>query len=119
TYGKPKGAPTPTSNGLGERMGRVLETGLANAVLKLNPRTNVELVRARLIAAGLQRRISPVGFLAVRGAAALGGLLVGLLLGAAGGHALGAIALSLAFGALGFVVPEFALSSITRTRRER
>jgi len=100
-------------------MGRVLEIGLANAVLKLNPKTNAELVRARLIAAGLQRRITPVGFLAARGAAALVGLVVGLLLGAAGGHALGAIALSLAFGALGFVVPEFVLSSVTRTRRER
>src|SRR5262249_47233090 len=49
TYGKPKDAPTPASNTLGERMGRALEMRLANAVLKLNPKTNVDLVRKRLI----------------------------------------------------------------------
>jgi tight adherence protein C len=119
TYGKPRGAPTATSQGFGHRFGRLIEVTLANVVLKLNPKTNVELVRARLIAAGLQRRLSPVGFLAIRGAGGLGGLALGLLLGAAGGHALGAIALSLAFGALGFVIPEFWLSSVTRSRREK
>src|SRR5207249_1372630 len=66
-----------------------------------------------------QRRISPVGYLALRGASGIAGLVLGLVVGASGGHALGAIALCLAFGALGFVIPEFGLSSITRTRRER
>jgi tight adherence protein C len=119
TYGKPRGAPTPTSHRLGERVTKLFENSLANTVLKINPKTNVDLVRTRLVLAGLQRRISPVGFLALRGCSGVAGLVLGLLLGASGGHALGAIALSLAFGALGFVIPEFGLSSITRSRRER
>jgi tight adherence protein C len=119
TYGKPRGAPTATSQGLGERLGRMIEQMLANLVLKVNPKTNVELVRMRLIMAGLQRRLSPVGYLALRGGSAIGGLILGLLLGAAGGNPLGAIALGLAFGALGFMLPEFGLSSVTRSRRER
>jgi tight adherence protein C len=119
TYGKPRTAPTAASNRLGERIAKLLEQALANMVLKINPKTNVELVRERLVVAGLQRRISPVGYLALRGASGIGGLVLGLLLGASGGHALGAIALSLAFGALGFVLPEFGLSSVTRSRRER
>ena len=102
-----------------ERVLNPASESLAGFVLKLNPKTNVELVRQRLVIAGLQRRISPVGYLALRGASGISGLVLGLLLGASGGHAFGAVALSVAFGALGFVIPEFGLSSITRSRREK
>src|SRR5664279_588400 len=57
-------------------------TRLAAIPLKLNPRTNIELIGARLLAAGLAQRITPATFLAIKGAATVGGVLLGLALAA-------------------------------------
>jgi tight adherence protein C len=76
----------------------------------------VESVRLRLQAAG-SRGLTPNAFLAVKGGATLGGVLLGLLLGSASG-ARAAIGLGLGLGALGLVGPDFVLSSRARRRRE-
>jgi tight adherence protein C len=98
---------------------RVLDpaaAGLARLALRLGPRTNVDAVRKRLAAAGV-RGVTPERFLALKGAATVGGLLLGFLLGTRSGAG-AAIGFALAFGFLGFVVPDFLLSSRARKRRE-
>ena len=94
-----------------------LSHSLANLVLRLNPRTTTETVTLTLQGAGLGQKISPVGFLAVKGSFALAGALVALLLiGTAGASGFG-------FGAflvvLGFFGPDYLVSMYARRRRER
>src|SRR5918998_3627232 len=83
---------------------------LASAVLRLNPKMTVENVRLRLLAAGLSDRISPKGFLALKGGCAIGGVLLGALIGGSGSAMLG-IALAASFAAMGFVLPGVMLSA--------
>jgi tight adherence protein C len=92
---------------------------LAGWVLRLNPRTNVESIRLKLLAAGLGRQITPTALLAAKAALAVLGLVFGLLLGAALGGAGTAILFALIFGAGGFVAPDTVVSAKARTRRER
>jgi tight adherence protein C len=98
---------------------RVLEPAaarLARLSLRLSPGTNVDAVRKRLAAAGV-RGLTPERFLALKGAATLGGLVLGFLLGSPKGAA-AAFGFALAFAFLGFVVPGFLLSSRARKRRD-
>src|SRR5580765_7435206 len=55
---------------------------LASIPLKLNPRTNVDLISARLVAAGLAPRVSVKAFLAAKGGTTIAGALLGLAFGA-------------------------------------
>jgi tight adherence protein C len=89
---------------------------IAGGVLKLSPKTTVESVSLKLISAGLS--ISPTAFLAVKGAAAFFGIVFGLLTGASIGGALGSFGLAIVFAALGWLVPEHAVSMRARQRRE-
>ena len=50
---------------------------------RMTPRANIDGDRAQAEAAGMSRRISPTGFLAVKGSCALGGLFVGSAAGLA------------------------------------
>lgn len=89
---------------------------LAAIPLKLNPRTNIELIGARLLAAGLAQRITPATFLAIKGAATVGGVLLGLALAALGSIA--GIILVPVLGAIGFAAPDTILSARIRSRRD-
>src|ERR671911_3226444 len=63
---------------------RVLAPGvarLARIALKLNPRMTVENVEAKLLSAGLARKVSPTAFLATKAALALAGLAFGIVAG--------------------------------------
>ena len=91
-------------------------TRLAAIPLKLNPRTNIELIGARLLAAGLAQRITPATFLAIKGAATLGGVLLGLALAALGSIA--GIVLVPVLGVIGFAAPDTILSARIRSRRD-
>jgi tight adherence protein C len=119
TYGRTRVA----GNGLErlrfhERVIMPASQSLANMVLRLNPRLTVESISARLLAAGMGRTITPVTFLALKGAGALGGLVLGLVFGtAAAGAQLGLIS-GLAAAVLGFVIPGVIVSSRGRRRRE-
>jgi tight adherence protein C len=99
-----------------ERVVAPLLARVATLVLRLNPKTTVESVSARLLAAGLSQRITPSNFLAAKGiAAGLGGV-CGLVLGATAG--LIGFLLAFVLAALGFIAPDFVASSRARSRRE-
>jgi tight adherence protein C len=119
TYGKTR-AP------LGERQlpfkQRVLSPmgdRLAGFTLKLHPKTTIDGVSTRLLAAGLGRTISPTTFLALKSAFAIGGLVLGALFGGAVAGAGGVLLLAIAAAGLGFIAPDFVVSSKARSRRDR
>jgi tight adherence protein C len=89
---------------------------LARLVLRFNPRTTLESVQAKLLAAGVSRRVSPTTFLALKGGFAIGGFAFGLVVSAVVGA--GGILFIFVFLALGFVGPDFVISSKARSRRE-
>jgi tight adherence protein C len=98
----------------------VLEPGaakLAAIPLKLNPRTSVESVSSKLVSAGLNQRLSVPGFLAVKGGATVGGALLGLMFAAVGSFASGLLFMPV-LAALGFLAPDWVLSSKIRSRRD-
>jgi tight adherence protein C len=91
---------------------------LAQLALRLNPRATLDSIAAKLLAAGMGRTVTPTAFLAMKGAGAIGGVFLGLAIGAsAGGAAMGLIsAFILGFG--GFVIPGFVVGMKGRSRRE-
>jgi tight adherence protein C len=90
---------------------------LAAIPLKLNPRASVETTATKLVAAGLSQRISVPGFLAVKGGATVAGVLFGLTFAAVGSFAPGVLFMPV-LGTLGFLAPDWILSSKIRSRRE-
>jgi tight adherence protein C len=90
---------------------------LASIPMKLNPRLRVESIQAKLLAAGLAQRLTTQGFLAVKGASMVGGILFGLSIAAIGTFVTGFF-LAVLFGAVGFVAPDYLLTFKARGRRE-
>ena len=91
---------------------------LARVVLRLNPRLTIEAIGVRLLAAGMGRTMTPTTFLAAKGAGAVGGGLVGLIIaGAAGGPTMGLLA-GFALAGLGFTAPGVVVSMRSRRRKE-
>jgi tight adherence protein C len=91
---------------------------LAGLVLKVHPKTTIEGVNARLLSAGLGRRVSANTFLALKGAFGIGGLLLGAFFGGAVTGAGGVLLFSLALGGIGFIAPDFVVSGKARRRKE-
>ena len=91
----------------------------ARAVLRINPKMTVEAVHLKLLSAGYGRRISPMGFLAAKGFAALGGLVFGFMLASASKGIPMGIMIGVALGAVGYIAPDFFLNSRIRSRQER
>jgi len=89
---------------------------LAAIPLKLNPRTNVEAIGARLSAAGVTR-ISTATFLAIKGGGLVGGVLLGTTVAAIGSLLAGFLLVPL-LAAAGFRIPDYVLGSRIRSRRE-
>ena len=100
-----------------ERVLLPLAMKLAAIPLKLSPKTNVEGIGARLVAAGLTQRVTPAGFLALKGGAIVGGALFGLLFGAVTSPAM-TILLAPLFAVIGFIAPDWVLTMKIRNRRE-
>ena len=99
----------------GERVVAPMSGRIANAVLRLSPKTSVEAVSLKLITAGMT--LSPQTFLSIKGSAALGGLLFGFILGGLGGAGI-AFLFAIAFAVGGWVVPEYIVSARAKARRE-
>jgi tight adherence protein C len=95
-----------------------LKERFARLALRIHPKTNMETLSAKLLAAGLGRTVSPRGFLALKGGFAVGGLFLGALLGGAASGAGGVLLFSGAFGALGFIGPDFVVGAKARRRKE-
>ena len=91
---------------------------LAAWVLRLNPKTSVEAVRIKILAAGLSNRITPTQFLACKGALSIAGLVFGALVGFQAGAGKGLL-LVLCCVAGGFIGPDFLLSFRARARRAK
>src|SRR3954452_10364026 len=89
---------------------------VAQAVLRLSPKTTVEAVTLKLLSAGLS--ISATALLAIKGSSAAGGLLLGLVFGGSVGGVGAAAFLALILAALGWIAPEFIVSSRGRARRD-
>jgi tight adherence protein C len=101
-----------------ERVVTPAADSVAGFVLKLNPKTTVESVRVKLLAAGMSDRISVNAFLAAKGVFAVVGLLFGLLFGLPNGA--GMMLITMVGGPVGgFMLPDFALSMKARARREK
>ena len=92
---------------------------LARWTLKLHPKTTVEGVGARLLAAGVGRSLTPTAFLAFKSGLAIVGGVLGALFGGAVQGAGGVLFCSIALAGIGFIAPDFVVSSKARARRER
>jgi tight adherence protein C len=91
---------------------------LARVALKLNPRSSVESVGAKLLAAGMGRQVSPTAFLAAKAMfGALGGF-IGFAMGGGSWGFFGAILLGLALAAGGFALPGILVGGRAKRRRE-
>ena len=119
TYGKFRAALGAQQQPFSQRVLAPLGDRLAGWTLKLHPKTTVEGVSARLLAAGLGRKISPTTFLAFKSALALGGIVVGALFGGAAAGPGGVLFAAIALGGVGFIVPDFVVSGKARSRKDR
>jgi tight adherence protein C len=90
---------------------------VAHFVLRLSPKTTAEAVTLKLLSAGIS--MSTTTFLAIKGGGAAGGFVLGLIFGASLGGAGAALLLGLTLTALGWIAPEFIVSSRGRARREQ
>jgi tight adherence protein C len=90
---------------------------LAAIPLKLSPKTNVEAIGARLVAAGMTHRLTASAFLTIKGAAMVAGCALGLLFAAL--TSLASSILLVPVGAvIGLIGPEIFLTMKTRSRRD-
>ena len=116
-YGRVKVRPTDLDRlHFRERVLGPAATRLAAVPMRLNPRTNVESIQRKLMAAGLSH-ISPQTFLALKGGATVGGGLVGFSLIGTGAVIAGVVFAPM-LAAVGFVLPEYILSLKARSRRD-
>ncbi len=90
---------------------------LAAIPLKLSPKTNIDAISGKLVAAGLTHRLTAANFLAIKGGATVAGGLLGVLLAAAGAAAAGLLFVP-ALAAIGFLAPDMVLNFKIRARRE-
>jgi tight adherence protein C len=89
---------------------------IAQAMLRLNRRENLEQVQQRLLAAGLSS-VSPSSFLATKALLAVGGGLFGLVIWVGTGSAMGFLMLVGTAG-IGYMAPSFVVGSRVRRRRD-
>jgi tight adherence protein C len=96
-----------------------MKTGLARAVLRITPRASVETVSNKLLAAGLNRRVSPTSYLASKAVLCFLGFVGGQVFASLGGAlASKALLLGIAFAFVGFMLPDVFVTLKTRTRKE-
>jgi tight adherence protein C len=119
TYGKFRQALGQQQLPFSQRVLSPLGDRLAGWTLKLHPKTTVEGVSTRLLAAGLGRKISPTTFLAFKSALALGGLVLGALFGGAAAGPGGVLFAAIALAGIGFIAPDFVVSGKARSRKDR
>jgi tight adherence protein C len=121
-YGKTRAVSSSTVLDDGTFKDRALmpmKTGLARAVLRITPRANVETVTNKLLRAGLNRKVSPTGYLASKAILGLVGFISGQVFASVGGAlASKALLLGFVFAIVGFMLPDVVVTLKTRTRKE-
>jgi tight adherence protein C len=96
-----------------------MKTGLARAVLRITPRASVQSVTNKLLAAGLNRKVSPTSYLASKAILGFLGFVGGQVFASvAGVLAAKALLLGIAFAFVGFMLPDVVLTLKTRGRKE-
>src|SRR5919202_656971 len=118
TYGKFRAALGERDQPFRDRVLNPAKGRLAGFVLKIHPKTTLDSVRSKLLAAGLGRTVTPTGFLAAKSAFGLVGLVLGAFLGGTMSGGAGVFVFGLALGGIGFIGPDFVVSSRARRRRE-
>jgi tight adherence protein C len=93
-----------------------LRERLARWTLKLHPKTSIEGVSARLLAAGVS--VSPTAFLAFKSGLALVGLVLGAFFGGAATGPGGVLFCAVALAGIGFIAPDFFVSGKARSRKD-
>jgi tight adherence protein C len=100
-----------------ERVVTPLAGRLADLALKVTPKSSIESVQLKLVAAGLSQRVQPRTFLALKGGMGVGGLLVGMMTGVTSGVGHGLI-FTILFAGAGFMLPDVLVTARGRQRRE-
>jgi tight adherence protein C len=118
TYGKFRAAAGDQDQPFRERVVEPVKSKLAGVVFKVHPKTTLDSVRVKLLAAGMGRTVSPTGFLATKAGFGLGGLVLGALFGGATAGGLGVLIFAAALGGIGFIGPDFVVGSRARKRRD-
>ena len=122
TYGATRRTVNPfaANAGFRERAVGPAAMTLAQLVLRVSPRSTVDSVNAKLMRAGLGRKLSPTAFLAAKALFAAGGLFFGLFVAAAGqGSTPKGMLASVGLAAMGFFAPDTVITFKARGRRER
>jgi tight adherence protein C len=118
-YGKVRAALSERDQPFRDRVLGPARDRLATLVLRMHPKTTVDGVRGRLLAAGLGRTVSPTGFLAAKAAFGIGGLLLGMIMGGAFSGGVGVLVFGAALGGISFLAPDFVVGTRARKRREQ
>jgi tight adherence protein C len=114
TYGNVKVTGGPERLRFSERVVGPLVGWLSRAMLRLNPKQNLEAVATLLMSAGM-RTTSPQAFLASKAACGVAGAVFGFMLGSAE-SASGAFVFALILGAIGYIAPAVIVQSRARRR---
>ena len=101
-----------------ERILMPATVSLAGLVLRLNPRVTLESISARLLVAGMSRKITPTAYLAMKAAGGLVGGFFGFAVGVAALGPAAAFPVALGLALIGFIAPGFVVSARGRKRRE-
>ena len=117
TYGNVKVSNGPERLRFNDRVVGPLVGWLARAMLKLNPKQNLEQVSSLLMSAGM-RNTSPQAFLAAKAGFGVAGVVLGLVLGGSSSAA-GGFVLALICGAVGYIAPALVVTSRARRRGAR
>jgi tight adherence protein C len=118
TYGKFRTALGERDQPFRDRVVDPAKERLAGVVLKIHPKTTMDSVRVKLLAAGMGRTVTPTGFLAAKSAFGIGGLVLGAFFGGAVSGGAGVLLFGLALGGIGFIGPDYVVSMRARKRRE-
>ena len=119
TYGKVRAVLGPRQLPFSERILAPMGDRLARWTLRLHPKTTVEGVSSRLLAAGLGRKISPNTFLALKSGLAIAAILFGAVVGGAVAGPGAVLFAAVALGGVGFIAPDLVVGHKARARNDR
>jgi tight adherence protein C len=111
--------PFAANAGFRERALVPTATALARAVLRVSPKSTVESINMKLLAAGLGRSLSPTAFLAGKALMSAGGLVFGVLVASMGEGGSKGVMITGGLAVMGFFLPDTVITFKARSRRER
>jgi tight adherence protein C len=118
TYGRLRAALGEREQPFHDRVVAPAKDKLAGFVLRIHPKTTLDSVRSKLLAAGMGRTVSPQSFLAAKSGLGLVGLVLGAFFGGALSGGVGVLVFGLALGGIAFLAPDFVVGARARKRRD-